>query len=46
MSPYEILAIAVLVCAAGFAWRLYAKDKRPDAPKRPANQGERMFKRD
>jgi hypothetical protein len=48
MSPYEILAIAALVCAAGFAYRLYRKDTRgngPGATQRPANQGEPMFSR-
>jgi hypothetical protein len=46
MSPYEILAVAALACAAGFAWHLYRKDTRgPGAVQRPANQGERMFAR-
>ena len=47
MSPYEMLAVAALACAAGFAYRLYRKDTRqgPDATPRPANQGERMFSR-
>jgi hypothetical protein len=46
MSPYEILAVAALACAAGFAWHLYRKDTRPGAAERPSKPAERMFKRD
>jgi hypothetical protein len=43
MSLYEILAIAVLVGAGGFAYHLYRSDTRPKspggkAPELPASQ--------
>jgi hypothetical protein len=46
VSPYEILAVAALVAAAGFAYRLYRSDTKPGAPARPANEGQSMFGRD
>ncbi|HEY2875058.1 MAG TPA: hypothetical protein VGJ56_24245 [Reyranella sp.] len=44
MSPYEILAVAALTAAGGFAWYLYRSDTKPGAAKPPA--GEPMFRRD
>lgn len=46
MSLYEILAVAALAAAAGYAWSLYRADTRPGAPKRPPDSGQRMFQRD
>jgi hypothetical protein len=46
VSLYEILAVAALVAAGGFAYRLYRKDTRPDAPLPPPNAGQSMFGRD
>lgn len=46
MSLYEILAVAVLVIAGGFAFRLYRKDMKgtADGTPPPASSG-RMFER-
>ena len=46
MSPYEILAVAALVAAGGFAYRLYRSDTKPGAPARPDTAGQSMFGRD
>jgi hypothetical protein len=46
MSLYEILAVAALVAAGGFAYRLYRSDTRPGAPKPQPNAGQPMFSRD
>ena len=46
MSLYEILAVAALLAAGAFAYRLYRKDTQPGAPPRPANEGQSMFGRD
>jgi hypothetical protein len=46
VSPYEILAVAALVAAGGFAYRLYRSDTKRDATTRPANEGQSMFGRD
>jgi hypothetical protein len=46
VSPYEILAVALLVAAGGFAYRLYRSDTKPGAPKPPPGAGESMFGRD
>ena len=47
MSPYEILAVAALAAAGGFAWYLYRSDTKPGAAKiRPENEGQSMFGRD
>jgi len=47
VSPYEILAVAALAAAGGFAWYLYRSDTKPGAPTRPENEsGSPMFGRD
>ena len=46
MSVYEILAVAALAAAGGFAYRLYRKDTKPGAPPPPPNAGQPMFQRD
>jgi len=46
MSIYEILAVAALLAAGGFAYRLYRKDTRPGAPQPPPGSGQPMFGRD
>lgn len=47
MSPYEIIAVFLLLAAGGFAWHLYRKDTKPGAEKpRPENEGQSMFGRD
>ena len=47
MSPYEILAVAALAAAGGFAYWLYRSDTKPGAPKPPeGEQGSLMFGRD
>ena len=47
MSPYEILAVAALAAAGGFAWYLYRSDTKPGAPKPCSeNEGQSMFGRD
>jgi hypothetical protein len=47
MSPYEILAVAALAAAGGFAYWLYRSDTKPGAPKPPAGEsGSLMFGRD
>ena len=48
MSPYEILAIAALMVAGGFAYRLYRSDTKSGAPKAPADSDSNrlMFGRD
>jgi len=46
MSIYEILAVAALLAAGGFAYRLYRKDTRPGAPQPPPGSGQPMFQRD
>jgi hypothetical protein len=35
MSLYEILAVAALLAAGGFAYRLYRLDTKPGAPTPP-----------
>jgi hypothetical protein len=47
VSPYEILAVAALAAAGGFAWYLYRSDTKPGAPRRPeSGSGSLMFGRD
>ncbi len=47
MSPYEILAVAALAAAGGFAWYLYRSDTKPGATKPPSGEsGSPMFSRD
>jgi len=46
VSPYEILAVAALVAAGAFAYRLYRGDTRPGAPQPPQGSGQPMFQRD
>jgi hypothetical protein len=46
VSIYEVLAVAALIAAGGFAYRLYRKDTRPGAPEPPPNAGQLMFQRD
>jgi hypothetical protein len=46
VSPYEILAVAALLAAGVFAYRLYRRDTRPGAPPPPPNAGQPMFQRD
>jgi hypothetical protein len=47
VSIYEILAVAALAAAGGFAWRLYRSDVKSGADKSPkAQAGEKMFSRD
>jgi hypothetical protein len=46
VSLYEILAVAVLAAAGGFAYRLYRSDTRAGAPKPPKGAGQPMFQRD
>ena len=47
MSLYEVLAVAALVAAGGFAWKLYRSDVKSGADRTPqAQAGERMFSRD
>ena len=46
MSLYEILVVAALLAAGGFAYRLYRKDTKPGAPPPPPNAGQAMFRRD
>jgi hypothetical protein len=36
MSLYEILAVAALAAAGGYAWSLYRADTRSGVAKRPA----------
>jgi hypothetical protein len=46
VSVYEILAVAALAAAGGFAYWLYRSDTRPGAPKPPPGSGQPMFQRD
>jgi hypothetical protein len=46
VSPYEILAVAALAAAGGFAYWLYRSDTKPGAPARPETEGQSMFGRD
>jgi hypothetical protein len=47
MSLYEILAVAALAAAGGFAWHLYRSDTRAGTVKaRPASESQPMFGRD
>jgi hypothetical protein len=46
VSLYEILAVAALLAAGAFAYRLYRTDTKPGAPPRPANEGQPIFGRD
>ena len=47
MSPYEILAVAALAAAGGFAYWLYRSDTKPGATQRPKSEsGAPMFGRD
>jgi hypothetical protein len=46
VSLYEILAVAALLAAGAFAYRLYWTDTKPGAAPRPANEGQSMFGRD
>jgi hypothetical protein len=46
VSLYEILAVAALAAAGGFAWFLYRSDTRTGAAPRPENEGQPMFQRD
>jgi hypothetical protein len=47
MSLYEILAVAALAAAGGFAYWLYRSDTKPGAAQiRPENEGQSMFGRD
>lgn len=47
MSLYEILAVAALAAAGGFAWKLYRSDVKSGADKTPqAQAGQKMFSRD
>jgi hypothetical protein len=46
MSLYEMLAVAALLAAGGFAYRLYRADTKPGAPPPPPNAGQSMFGRD
>jgi hypothetical protein len=46
MSLYEILAVAALAAAGGFAWYLYRSDTKPGATMtRPENEGQPMVGR-
>jgi hypothetical protein len=45
MSAYEILAVAALAAAGGFAYYLYRSDTKPGAARAPA-EGQPMFARD
>jgi hypothetical protein len=44
MSLYEILAVAALAAAGGFAYRLYRSDTKPGVS-RPTESGQPMFGR-
>jgi len=46
VSLYEILAVAALLAAGAFAYRLYRQDTRPGGPPPPPNAGQSMFQRD
>jgi len=47
VSPYEILAVAALAAAGGFAWYLYRSDTKPGALRPPTSgSGTPMFGRD
>ena len=47
MSIYEIVAVAALAAAGGFAYWLYRSDTKSAATKtRPENEGQSMFARD
>jgi len=46
VSPYEILAVAALAAAGGFAFYLYRSDTKPRVAPRPENEGQSMFGRD
>jgi hypothetical protein len=46
VSLYEILAVAALLAAGGFAYRLYRQDTKPGAPPPPSGAGQPMFQRD
>ncbi len=47
MSIYEVLAVAALAVAGGFAWKLYRSDVKSGADKTPqARAGQKMFSRD
>ena len=46
MSLYQILAVAALLAAGGFAWYLYRSDMKPGAKTRPETEGQSMFSRD
>ena len=47
MSVYEILAVAALAAAGGFAFHLYRSDTKSGAARsRPEDEGQPMFQRD
>jgi hypothetical protein len=47
MSIYEVLAVAALLAAGGFAWKLYRADVKSGADRTPqARAGQKMFSRD
>jgi hypothetical protein len=46
VSAYEILAVAALAAAGGFAFFLYRSDTKPGAKARPETEGQSMFGRD
>jgi hypothetical protein len=47
MSLYEVLAVAALLAAGGFAWKLYRSDLKSGADRTPqAQASQRMFSRD
>jgi hypothetical protein len=46
VSLYEILAVAALAAAGGFAFYLYRSDTKSDAKARPETEGQSMFGRD
>jgi hypothetical protein len=47
VSAYEILAVAALAAAGGFAYRLYRSDIKSGPSKRPGGEaGQPMFGRD
>lgn len=47
MSLYEVLAVAALAAAGGFAWKLYRSDVKSGADRTArAQAAEKMFSRD